>query len=88
MTSSRFALVLAAAAASLAPGAVTAQLAPVAPGARPAFRPAAPVALSARIDALARGFNGRVGIAVQSVDHGWRAGWRGGSQFGRDCFHD
>jgi beta-lactamase class A len=39
------------------------------------------MALSARIDALARGFNGRVGIAVQSVDHGWRAGWRGDELF-------
>ncbi len=36
----------------------------------------APAALAKRIDALAAGFNGRVGIAVQSVDTGWRTGWR------------
>jgi beta-lactamase class A len=43
----------------------------------PVTRVAAPVVLSARIDALARGFNGRVGIAVQSVEGGWRTSWRG-----------
>ena len=36
----------------------------------------APPALAARITDLGRGFAGRVGIAVQSVDSGWRTGWR------------
>jgi beta-lactamase class A len=49
--------------------------------ASPAARPAAPAALAARIDALANGFNGRVGIAVQSVDQGWRTGWRADELF-------
>lgn len=52
---------------------VAAQLRAEAAGARAA----APAALNARIDSLARGFNGRVGIAVQSVGSGWRASWRG-----------
>ncbi|URD60230.1 class A beta-lactamase [Sphingomonas sp. KRR8] len=38
--------------------------------------PAAPAALSGRIAELGRSFNGRVGIAVQSVDRGWRTGWK------------
>ena len=42
-----------------------------------AARPAPPAALAARLQDLGRGFNGRVGIAVQSVDRGWRTGWRG-----------
>ncbi|MCW3797765.1 class A beta-lactamase-related serine hydrolase [Sphingomonas sp. BN140010] len=36
----------------------------------------APAALSARIAALGASFAGRVGIAVESVDQGWRAGWK------------
>lgn len=43
---------------------------PVAP------RPMAPAALTSQLQALGSGFNGRVGIAVQSVDGGWRTGWR------------
>jgi beta-lactamase class A len=59
----------------LAPGAAAfAQPAPVSPA--PALRPAAPPALAARIRQLGFGFNGRVGIAVQSVDEGWRTGWK------------
>ena len=41
---------------------------------RPA--PAAPQYLSDRVDSLARAFDGRVGIAVRSVDEGWTTGWR------------
>ena len=41
---------------------------------RPA--PVAPQYLRDRVDALARAFDGRVGIAVQSVDEGWTTGWR------------
>ena len=68
----------------LAPGAAAfsvpaiAQPAQRPPAARavPAPPPTAPAALAARIRELGAGFDGRVGIAVQSVDEGWRAGWR------------
>jgi len=40
------------------------------------YRPPAPAALRERINELGRGFNGRVGIAVQSVDSGWTVGWK------------
>jgi beta-lactamase class A len=52
---------------------------PKAPAPRPivpAPRPTAPAALAARIDQLGAGFDGRVGIAVQSIDQGWRTGWK------------
>ena len=39
--------------------------------------PAAPVYLRTRVAELGRNFNGRVGIAVKSVDEGWSAGWKG-----------
>ncbi len=42
---------------------------------RPAL-PVAPVYLRARVTELGRNFNGRVGIAVKSVDEGWTAGWK------------
>ena len=42
----------------------------------PAVRPSAPAGLAARIRELGAGFDGRVGIAVQSVDEGWRTGWK------------
>ncbi len=54
------------------------------PGPPPAYRPAppplpprAPAYLRDRIDALGKQFNGRVGIAVKSVNEGWSTGWRG-----------
>jgi beta-lactamase class A len=49
-----------------------------APATAPAPRPAsrAPQALSVQIDQLGRAFNGRVGIAVRSVDDGWETGWK------------
>ena len=37
----------------------------------------APVYLSNRIDQLGRAFNGRVGIAVRSIDEGWSTAWNG-----------
>ncbi|MFC7536211.1 class A beta-lactamase [Sphingomonas sp. GCM10030256] len=40
------------------------------------MRPAPPALLASRINGLGAGFNGRVGIAVQSVESGWRLGWR------------
>ena len=42
----------------------------------PAMKPVAPPALAARIRQLGNEFDGRVGIAVQSVDEGWRTGWK------------
>ena len=50
-----------------------------APRAAPVVRPALPVApvyLRTRVTELGRTFNGRVGIAVKSVDDGWAAGWK------------
>ena len=38
--------------------------------------PAAPAELRDRIDELGRGFDGRVGIAVRSIDEGWSTGWK------------
>jgi beta-lactamase class A len=68
----------------LAPGAaglsapLSAQPAPILKSA-PTLRPPAPVApaaLASRIRELGAAFDGRVGIAVQSVDEGWRIGWK------------
>ena len=42
----------------------------------PAMKPIAPPTLAARIRQLGNEFDGRVGIAVQSVDEGWRTGWK------------
>lgn len=39
--------------------------------------PPAPKYIGDRIKELGRGFDGRVGIAVQSVDEGWTASWKG-----------
>ena len=41
-------------------------------------RPAipAPAYIRHRIDQLGSGFNGRVGIAVRSIDEGWETGWK------------
>jgi beta-lactamase class A len=41
-----------------------------------ALAPVAPASLVSRIRELGAGFDGRVGIAVQSVDEGWRTGWK------------
>jgi beta-lactamase class A len=45
------------------------QVAPPAP-------PVAPAYIRDRVNELGRTFNGRVGIAVRSVDHGWSTGWK------------
>jgi beta-lactamase class A len=45
--------------------------------AKPAPRPVvAPAALRDRIDSLGQAFDGRVGIAVRSIDEGWETGWK------------
>jgi beta-lactamase class A len=44
-------------------------------------RPRAPAQLDQRIDALGRAFDGRVGIAVRSVDDHWSSSWRGEELF-------
>lgn len=38
--------------------------------------PAAPQFIRDQIIGLGRGFNGRIGIAVQSIDNGWSTGWK------------
>src|SRR5215213_1558240 len=43
---------------------------------RPALPPQAPAYIRQRIDALGSQFNGRVGIAVRSVNEGWWTGWK------------
>jgi beta-lactamase class A len=39
--------------------------------------PQAPVYLAKRVDELGKDFNGRVGIAVRSVNEGWSTSWNG-----------
>ncbi|HUE78222.1 MAG TPA: class A beta-lactamase [Sphingomicrobium sp.] len=51
-------------------------LAPAPTIVRPAPPPQAPSYLRDRVDALARKFDGRVGIAVKSINEGWTTGWR------------
>jgi len=46
------------------------------PAAKPAPTVPAPKYLSDRIDQLGKAFDGRVGIAVKSVDSGWETGWK------------
>ncbi|HKP34532.1 MAG TPA: class A beta-lactamase [Sphingomicrobium sp.] len=38
--------------------------------------PSAPPYIRNRVDELGRQFNGRVGIAVKSIDEGWSTGWK------------
>ena len=38
--------------------------------------PSAPAPLRDRIDQLGKAFDGRVGIAVRSIDEGWETGWK------------
>lgn len=67
------------AAASVVASASTGTSAPVGPrhaSTTVRIRPAAPKFISDRVSELGRGFDGRVGIAVQSVDEGWSAGWK------------
>src|SRR5688500_19427859 len=47
-----------------------------APIVRPTLPPQSPAYLRNRIDALGSQFNGRVGIAVKSVNDGWWTGWK------------
>ena len=75
----RFGLTLVAAA--LTQVGASAAVQPGSPPPRPTVVPRtrpmpAPAALRDRINELGRGFNGRVGIAVRSVDDGWTVGWK------------
>ena len=45
--------------------------------AQPVRAAQAPQYLAGRVDQLGKGFNGRVGIAVRSVDEGWSTSWNG-----------
>jgi len=49
---------------------------PAAPVIRAATPAPAPAALHSKIVALGRAFDGKVGIAVQSIDKGWELGWK------------
>ena len=51
--------------------------APVVRPVQPVRPPQAPTYLANRIDELGKGFNGRVGIAVRSVNEGWTTSWNG-----------
>lgn len=44
---------------------------------QPVRQPVAPSYIAGRVDQLGRAFNGRVGIAVRSVDEGWSTDWNG-----------
>ncbi len=58
-----------------APAKIAARVQPAPPVARPQ-PPQPPQYLRGQINQLGRAFNGRVGIAVRSVDGGWMTGWR------------
>ena len=60
-----------------APASGAPQIGPVARPPQPVRPPQAPTYLARRVDELGSGFNGRVGIAVQSVDEGWATSWNG-----------
>lgn len=62
-----------------AKGARAAPIAPARGAAAPVAR--APAYLRDRIDALGKSFDGRVGIAVRSIDSGWRTDWKGNELF-------
>ena len=67
------------AAASVGASATTQQAVPqLAPPTATAVRaaPSAPPYIRNRVDELGRQFNGRVGIAVKSIDEGWTTGWK------------
>ncbi len=71
------AALLAASVAALAkaPDKAAVQASRVAPKIAPAA-PAAPAYIRGRIAELGRGFDGRVGIAVRSIDDGWGVSWK------------
>jgi beta-lactamase class A len=58
-----------------APGKAPARIVQAPPQAAPKI-PEAPAFLRDRITSLGREFDGRVGIAVRSVESGWSAGWK------------
>jgi beta-lactamase class A len=60
-----------------AAGTAVPRAAPVVRPAPPARPPQAPTYLANRVDELGKGFNGRVGIAVRSVNEGWSTSWNG-----------
>ena len=72
-----------ASALALAASASAAPVATAPPQVRPAPRvtpppviPVAPAYIRNSVQSLGRGFSGRVGIAVRSIDEGWATGWK------------
>src|SRR5947209_6061160 len=83
----RFGMVLAmVAAASISASATTRSVTPN-PAARKGpppvtqHAPPAPQFIRDRINQLGAGFDGRVGIAVKSIDNGWTTGWKAGELY-------
>jgi len=70
-------LALAQSGSAMIPNAAPQAARPPQPRAAQPVRPAAPPYLRDRIDQLGRAFNGRVGIAVRSVEEGWTTDWNG-----------
>ena len=60
-----------------AEGTAVPRAAPVVRPAQPVRPPQAPTYLANRVDELGKEFNGRVGIAVRSVNEGWSTSWNG-----------
>src|SRR5256885_9412880 len=50
--------------------------APARPSTAPRAATPAPIYIRDRVDELGRTFDGRVGIAVRSVEDGWATGWK------------
>jgi beta-lactamase class A len=74
MVMAGLATVSASAAIQVAPPPAQPQPAP--PVTRHVPPPQTPIYLRDRVTALGRGFDGRVGIAVRSVNEGWQMGWK------------
>jgi beta-lactamase class A len=87
MTSRRWIMRTAAGLALLAAASVGASGAIKAPSPKPTraaakkLAAAAPAFIRDRITELGKAFDGRVGIAVKSIDQGWMAGWQANDRY-------
>src|SRR4051794_31211834 len=83
----RFGMVLAmVATASISASATTRSVVPAPPPRKAAPRvthplPPAPQFIRDRVNQLGAGFDGRVGIAVKSIDESWSTGWKAGELY-------